>query len=126
MTRRFSRQNLPLDLVALRSATGAGSSVPAGELYYHLAPDQFDRLLAATWRVGRVIVQTFLATNVAPLVLRPQESRYYLFIQNQSALASMVVNFGTPAGAFGIVPTNGIIIPPNFMSRCWCRRMKFQ
>ena len=139
---RHPRQNLPLDLIALRrSSRGAGYAAPQpggasagmmpvineqslgpqaapgsaeGDPTFALTAEQFRLLLQGIWRRGRLIVQPFLATNVAPLVLRPQEPRYYCFIQNQSLVNQLAVNFGRPAGFPGIVPVDGIIIPPNF------------
>ena len=134
------RQNLPLDLIALRrTALGgdysareaAGPSAglppdfrltvgspppgtpPPGANIIYFSPEQFEQLLIASWRRGNIIVQPFIANAAAPLVIRPQEKRFYLFIQNQSAVNQISVNFGRDAGALGIVPVDGVILAPN-------------
>lgn len=134
MPPRITRQNLPLDLIALRrNAEGGGYAAPSDidplaklppnmgmgeggplDKTFALNWKQLETLLLASWRQGRLIVQPFIATSAAPIIVRPQEPRFYLFIQNQSVVNQLSVNFGRPAGALGIVPVNGIIIAPNF------------
>lgn len=86
---------------------------PSGQQFY-LTQDQLEALLTAVWKRGNLIVQTFVASNAGPIVLRPQEKRYYFFIQNQSAVNQLSVNFGRAAGPLGIVPVDGIVVAPNF------------
>jgi hypothetical protein len=135
MFRRRPRQNLPLDLVALRRAAdgadysareapGPSAGLPpdfqvnqeraASGSIFNLSSEQLEKLLVGIWRRGNLIIQPFSATNVAPIQIRPQESRFYCFIQNQSGLNQISVNFGRPAGPLGIVPVDGIVIAPNF------------
>jgi hypothetical protein len=126
---------LPLDLIALRrAAEGAAYSAheapgasaglppdfrisperaPAGDSF-NLSTEQLQLLLTGIWRRGNLIVQPFVATNAAPIQIRPQENRFYCFIQNQSGANQISVNFGRPAGALGIVPVDGIVIAANF------------
>lgn len=109
-TPRRPRQNLPLDLMALRAEGRANPlAIPSG-----LPPD-IDTLLALLaplfWKRARLIVQPFLATNVGePVQIRPQESRTYFFIQNQSGATQMVVNFGRPGSGLAGVPVDGVIL----------------
>ena len=130
------RQNLPLDLIALRRTATGGAydareaigpnaglpasliappapKTPAGSQIY-FSPEQLEQLLIASWRRGTIIVQPFVATNTGPTQISPAGKRFYLFIQNQSAVATIVVNFGRAAGATGVVPTDGVIIAANF------------
>jgi hypothetical protein len=133
--RQHSRQNLPLDLIALRHSA-VGDQYPAQETIgpsaglppslrpkekeqvmasmIYFSPEQLEKLLIASWRRGRIITQPFLAQAVAASLLRPQEPRFYLFIQNQSAVNTLVVNFGRDAGAATIVPVDGVVIAANF------------
>lgn len=78
-----------------------------------LSDDQFERLLRSIWREVDVLMLPFVATNAAggAIQLLPQHTRRsYLFIQNQSGAAQLICNFGSPPGAIGTIPANGIII----------------
>lgn len=110
--------NLPLDLIALRAAHQPRDitqprEVEVAGVPLRLSEDQFQRLLDAVFRRANIVMQTFLATNAAPIQLRPQEKRSYLFIQNQSVANNMVLKTGASPSAFGTVPADGIIVPAN-------------
>lgn len=75
--------------------------------------DAFSTLLRTLWKKAKVLTQPFVATNAGPIQLLPEQSdRCYFFIQNQSGVNQIVVNFGAPAGATGLIPVNGVVIQP--------------
>lgn len=75
--------------------------------------DVFALLLRTLWKKTKVLTLPFVATNAAPINILPEQpERCYFFIQNQSGVNQLVVNFGAPAGATGLIPVNGVILQP--------------
>lgn len=76
-------------------------------------PDQYLALLRSIYRKVDILTKPLIATNAGAISALPeQKNRTYLFIQNQSGVNQIVINFGQPPGATGLVPVNGLVISP--------------
>lgn len=100
----------PVDLLPTVQAGGfAGSALP---LEAH-APvlinrSQIDALIAAVW--GRCKFFTApINVGTAPVLLRPNESRFYVFLLNTDAVNNLIVSFGRAPSSV----TDGVRLFPN-------------
>lgn len=93
----------------------ARPTTPAGpqETDTRLAPDQFEKLLAAIWRQYEIFMLPFSA-QIIPVKIRPAENRKYLFLQNQSLTGQLALGINQAPGPFGTNPVSGLVIAANF------------
>lgn len=116
------RAGAPVDLLATRAGL-APTPNPASPTEQMLGA-----LLRAIYRQGRVQDVTSLAGTTATRVLDTNEQRSYFFIQNQSAVDTIVIRFGAQPSIGSSGQFVGVAIAPNFgfyepimvpVQECW-------